>query len=109
MIENNDKNDEGVLARFWKNIGGENYCGPYYTGGRFNGVDGLPAKSGLDQLCREHDLAYSRGEHDQADHVFIREAKKFGPRGKFFRAYDGLEGYLQARPAPSYALKWRKE
>lgn len=96
------ENDDDFLSRFWRRNGGDNYCGPYFTGGRFFGVDGLPAKAGLDQLCREHDAAYSRGEHDVADHVFIREAKKFGLRGKFFRAHDCLEGYLQACPKLCY-------
>lgn len=84
-------NDQNVLERFWSRNGGDNYCGPYYTGGKINGVDGLPAKSGLDQLCREHDRGYSEGNHVSADLKFIREAKNFGLRGKFFRPHDDVE------------------
>ncbi len=73
-----------------------NYCGPYWSDGKFQSsvASGREPVSELDAACMRHDRAYAlaKTQHDLivADNKFYNETKKLGIRGPI---YGGLVKY----------------
>lgn len=79
------------------------WCGPYISGGGFSSrgsvANTVPARNGLQQVCRDHDIAYATGKDRKlADEAFYRATRnnRHGPLGTLFGNLVGLQGFLRS-------------
>lgn len=76
-----------------------NFCGPYWSDGKWQeSVEPtIPAVDELDEVCREHDMAYFRG-YDllDADVLFTKHALRQGPTGMAMAVPVFLQASLRA-------------
>lgn len=59
-----------LLPKKGLTLPGYNYCGPG------NPLDNGPPTNELDQICRQHDIAYTYGDKKKADEIMLKQLSK---------------------------------
>lgn len=83
-----------------------NWCGPNWTAGQAKSTAELtdsdrsvPAVDAFDQVCKDHDINIHDAQTDddiqEANDIFMREARKYGIRGQVAAILVGLAGPSQ--------------